>query len=660
MARIHPRDPPLGSLSSLFPRRPRSRAAAGYARASFHSARSQSRSIRSVAWAEGEGGDGFEGSYDDSHRVGVPPWSVWITMTDGQAAVSTLTVSHTTGQTPFAERRGDQVSGSSLADRSVYRTAACICLPRWLRMVGTSPWLGATHKPQPPNGDASNLYRQQAATLAVALLTEIDRHRSDALYLRECVRASLIRWQLSLRGDGRPASRAVQRSSLQGPTIACVAQLLSEATTFQTASLLSDLGRHARWLMRRTEFSPSREAAAIGAIADTAVLVRDADLLRQVRARCAKLLPRQDQEGWFAERGGADIGRLSLTIDALARLYRQHEWPELLEPLRRAVRFLAFFVDADGYAGGCYGSCETGFLCPYGLESLASAMPEARRLATRCRRRWARFEAHQLLAWEDELTATLGASMVLAANTALPTLPEPHDEPEEPTGPVWFPRAGLAIFHTDAYHAVVNARKGGAIRVAWREGGGVLDDGGLTVISAHFIRTSGRCDPRTRVAIDGPSPSKSIVSAVTSSGILLRPRRERERAGPRFRQFLRRLFPWRRLHRAPAESNTVMTVDENRTSWFTTHDLAHDRFERCITFGDDWVRIGDRVHCRLPCQTVVCQTPCTEGHRVLVDRPSEGLNVHVPLYLDGSRDVECTRLYRGGRLIDPRSQGHPR
>ena len=278
-----------------------------------------------------------------------------------------LTAPQADERAPAGERpsRAGTAAAVPVAGSETYRDAARACLPRWLRMLGPAPWLnGPGRFGQGQEGQTRAPYVRQAATLAIALTNEMDYARPDADYLRECVRASLIHWQLSLRSDGRPAHRHFRRSPLQGAVTGCVVQLLTETSGFQTDGLLADLDRHLHWLAGNPPQTPWIEAATVGALADGALLVRRRALLDTARRRLRSLLARQNEEGWFPERGGADLGRLSLTVDTLARLQRHNDWEELSDPLHRALSFLRHVVHPDGSIGGIYSSCGTGFLSP--------------------------------------------------------------------------------------------------------------------------------------------------------------------------------------------------------------------------------------------------------------------------------------------------------
>ncbi len=555
--------------------------------------------------------------------------------------------------------------------RSVYLAAARALLPRWLHIVGTAPWNGvATRSARAASPSASTLYHRQTATLAIALLASQRERSSNAAYLRECVRASLIGWQLSLRSDGRPVARKTAGSPLQMAICQSVVHLLTETTGFQTTALLEDVHRHVRWLGGRPRTTPWLEAAAICALSDAAVLCRDASLLGVARKRLTALLESQSIEGWFPERGGADIGRLSLTVDSLARCYQLSGWCELTEPLCRAMHFLLHFVHPDGRCGGYYGSCETAFLSPYGVELLAPTFADAARLALVCRRRFARLAAGPFCGWHGDLCSVLGAGVALAAANATPTLNLPAVEgkdhptfdlrpscttlcststadaretlPHSRIGETHFPHAGLSIFSTKAYYAVVAGRKGGALHVTWRTADSSLDDPGVAVVFNHAIRTSSRQDSRSRC--------QTSPGSVTSSGILSSSERSSDRPGRWIRRLLRRAASFTRPYRDA-------TVRE-RAHHDDSQPPVGNRYHREITFGEDTIRIRDVVRCRLPCRAIVCQSPPPDAgmrrssSHYLIDVLDTDHPPRPPIFVDGGRRVEITRVYRNGNLVD--------
>jgi hypothetical protein len=85
----------------------------------------------------------------------------------------------------------------------------------------------------------------------------------------------------------------------------------------------------------------------------------------------------QNKEGWFYEYGGPDIGYLSLSIDFLAKYYQESRQERVLKTGMDAIRFLQYFIHPDGSAGGEYGSRNTQFILPHGLEIFSEYCDEA-------------------------------------------------------------------------------------------------------------------------------------------------------------------------------------------------------------------------------------------------------------------------------------------
>jgi hypothetical protein len=522
--------------------------------------------------------------------------------------------------------------GASAPSRSVYRMAARELLPYWLRAAGQAPWLRLHHKNRLNGRSASTWHREQLAALAIGLLTEFDARYRNEGFLHEWVRTSLIRWQLSLGTDGRPVGRRQRRDPLHGAVAASVIQLLADTSSFQTGLLLADVERHMTWLAKRRYDTPWLEASAVCALADGALISRDTSLLTRARARLRRLLACQDEEGWFRDPSGPDVGRLSLIVDALARVHRQTGWEEVADPLRKALRFLLHFVHPDGSVGGCYNAGQTPFFSPYGVELLASDVPDAAALALVARRQCARLAEGCPPAWPDDPVLLMGSRVALAAAHASATLSATYQYPCDTVGTTRFPHAGLTIFSTRAYHAVVSGLKGGAFHATWRDDGARLEDAGVMVAFARRTLTSNRWDLRTRQIVSD--------SAVTCGGVL---RRVSEGDPPRRRPigaWVRRL-----VHPDRHEPSTSGPDDRKR-------GLAHDRFCRSITFGEDSIRIRDSVRCRLPARAIVCQSAPPGPASLGIEQGATHLDMREPLLLEGGRDVEITRVYRNGRLVD--------
>jgi hypothetical protein len=121
----------------------------------------------------------------------------------------------------------------------------------------------------------------------------------------------------------------------------------------------------------------NHHALTVLALFNTFLLPGESEFKAGAKRRLRMLLDWQIDEGWFPEYDGCDPGYLTATIDFLAKYHRKSDDPEILEPLKSAVRFAAQLIHPDGSYGGEYGSRNTSLFFPHGFELLAPHLPEA-------------------------------------------------------------------------------------------------------------------------------------------------------------------------------------------------------------------------------------------------------------------------------------------
>lgn len=134
-------------------------------------------------------------------------------------------------------------------------------------------------------------------------------------------------------------------------------------------SILSILRKSANWLIRHEEHNAyNQEIAAIAGLYYYYMITLDKSILAAVDRKVINILQKQSREGWFPEQGGADIGYSSVALDMLMEYYEASEDMRIIEPASRLVDFLSYFVHPDGTIGGEYGSRNTIYFMPNGLE----------------------------------------------------------------------------------------------------------------------------------------------------------------------------------------------------------------------------------------------------------------------------------------------------
>lgn len=233
-----------------------------------------------------------------------------------------------------------------------------------------------------------------------------------------------------------------------------------------------------------------------------------------------RVLEAQSVEGWFPEYGGADPGYQTLCVAYLAELHELAPGLGLYEPLRNALRFLIYFAHPDGSFGGLYGSRNTRFFAPAGVETLAPELPEAAALAL--------FMRNSI---ERRLTVTLEvmdgqnlipffnnycwAAVLADSNTAenvhaveLPALAlQPHRQV--------FREAGLVVDRGLEHYTIVSWHKGGVCYHFSRRGDRPLIDAGVVARApdGNYYSTQGY---RTENDIRLDQDTVVVTAALTS------------------------------------------------------------------------------------------------------------------------------------------------
>ncbi len=492
--------------------------------------------------------------------------------------------------------------------------------------------------------------QRTTAALALALLCELDPGMEGKAYYRECVRAALIRWQLSLTGGGKPAARSLARAGRAcAATVGAVIELLSESARFQRPELLEDVHRHCAWLARLSVGAGRDEAALVHALISGAALVRDAQLLSIGRRRLQALLDSQSPEGWFPEGDGRlDVTRLPLLFVRLAKVYAHTRWEILREPLRRAVEFLSCAAPPGFASNRWEGGFESVSIGACGYELLAATHAGSAYLARLVRRQCSAPNPWAGTSCTDLMAAALCAELAMAAESPAAELTSSVDAGCPVGGAVHFREGGVSIYDRPGYRAIVDVRRGGALRVWWRNGEPPLDDGGIIAVWSRSYGFSSEAHRGLR--------QRQADNACATAGNL----RHRFPTGEQ-RGLNSSVIP------APARAACRLVLSNLRNG--VARLLARlraclsaasrgqtyrygERFSRVILFGDDTVRVRDRIRSRTPSLSLICQDrPPAEGHEIapLSRRP--------PLYYAGGRRTQIDRTYgRDERTSPQRSE----
>ncbi len=143
--------------------------------------------------------------------------------------------------------------------------------------------------------------------------------------------------------------------------------------------VINAAGRAAAWLASRHDPHVSNHSAGgIAALHNAALLTGEDRFSHAAADQLRALASKQHPEGWLPEYRGMDPGYLTVSVGYLAAYAVRGGPPLALEIADRALRAAAIGVNPDGSFGGAFGSRNTAFLMPHGLELLADESPAAR------------------------------------------------------------------------------------------------------------------------------------------------------------------------------------------------------------------------------------------------------------------------------------------
>ena len=227
----------------------------------------------------------------------------------------------------------------------------------------------------------------QMAALSLALLYENSFEGNFCYQKPEVLRlaeGAMLFWVKIQRKDGSfdewyPSEHSFVATAFTSYGVSEALLLLKDELSKETVDkVLGALEKAARWLSHHDDLLVSNhQAGAVPALYNLFLLTGEEEYKKLTQKKLEKLLSAQTEEGWFPEYGGADPGYTSLTVDFLAKYYQKSRDENAKEAIKKALSFMVYFLHPDGSFGGEYGSRNTKYLFPHGLEILAADFSEA-------------------------------------------------------------------------------------------------------------------------------------------------------------------------------------------------------------------------------------------------------------------------------------------
>lgn len=228
----------------------------------------------------------------------------------------------------------------------------------------------------------------------------------------------------------------------------------------------------ANYLIKHIETQAlNQELASVTALYDAYLILRDDAIRNGLEKKLSAVLARQSKEGWFPEYGGADLGYLSVSLDMLTEYYWLSHDERVLEPLGRMVAFISYFVHPDGTVGGEYGSRNTTYFLPCGLQTMAGLGNRTAEAILRHLYADSGKPLYFLDAVDDRyFSHYLMHSFARALERRQQAeIPIPAPLPFEFEHETAFPEAGLYSIRKREYFTIIALKKGGLVK-AFRKG----------------------------------------------------------------------------------------------------------------------------------------------------------------------------------------------
>lgn len=228
-------------------------------------------------------------------------------------------------------------------------------------------------------------------------------------------------------------------------------------------AILSAIQKAVDWLLATRESQAlNQEAVALTALALASRIPAVSVEKVKLESRFEQFFAAQSAEGWFPEYGGADIGYLSVTLDALSVYYDLTGDTRAETAMDKALEFISMMISVSGSTPVMINSRNTDYIVPYGLIRMAARRPLARTVVETLFRSPDNPQ-HFLNATDDRYLCHYVYQSCIRGLEQIPVMTEQQGElPCQKGGDRFYPAAGIHILHVPGKRSIFTAaRKGG-------------------------------------------------------------------------------------------------------------------------------------------------------------------------------------------------------
>jgi len=352
--------------------------------------------------------------------------------------------------------------------------------------------------------------RHQEAALTLSLLYKLNR--KDNPYFRNSnilrwINASLKFWCSIQNKDGSfnewyPNEKSFAVTAFSSYTASeC---LLTNKSIRGKSQIVASLRKSGNWLLKRSDFHATNQTSgAILLLYNLYKLTNERKYLKACRDKLSRLIKKQTPEGWWNEYNGADIGYHSLTIDYLSKLLKKFSDQRLKNAIDKGIEFLSHFIHPNFTFGGEYGSRNTEFMIPHGIELSAGHNKDAASIAHAIRNSLKDSSAIGPYSLDDRYLCCIAYTWLQAYLDAKDTLKTPQYRFNS-NFTKNFLGARLLVISNNNFYLIINYAKGALFRFYPKNVSGFFHDSGMLAVDekSNILTSSWIADNTTEIGPD--------------------------------------------------------------------------------------------------------------------------------------------------------------
>lgn len=330
--------------------------------------------------------------------------------------------------------------------------------------------------------------RHQEAALTLALLYKLNQ--KDNPYFNN---KNILRWmQSSLKfwceiqnkegsfNEWYPNEKSFVATAFSSYAVSeCLIMLKDEVE--DKKNIIISLQKSGDWIMQYNDWNATNQmSGAVTALYNIYVITKNKNYLRACQEKLNKLISRQTPEGWWNEYNGMDVGYLSLTIDYLSKLLVKYPNHRLKKSIDNAIDFLSYFMHPNMTFGGEYGSRNTEYIIPHGIELNAGRNKNAATIAHAVRNSLIKHATISPNSIDDRYLCYIAygwlQTYLSSKNLLSPPKYKFHSSFQKD-----FQLAKILIISNHNFYVIINYSKGGAFSIYLKKGNTYLHDSGILV-----------------------------------------------------------------------------------------------------------------------------------------------------------------------------------